>query len=251
MNRRTGFTLIELLVVIAIIAILAAILFPVFAKAREQARTISCVSNMKQIGTALAMYIQDYDGNYPVPDVMNLQAVSPPDTFAEGYAGHDFYRTGLKTIGDQLDPYIKSGGEGTTPRSIWRCPSDSGNVTGFSGQRWSSYHYRFYFSYCTLPASVTGLPPSWLGSVVSDPRITAPAQLYVFHEDTIFHSVGEFTPTGAWKPTARMNFLFLDSHVKTMPVDKPIIKASWTSIGYDYHWPSAWDSPCLGVPDLP
>lgn len=60
-----GFTLIELLVVIAIIAILAAILFPVFAQARESARTISCLSNQKQIGTAVIMYLQDYDEKYP------------------------------------------------------------------------------------------------------------------------------------------------------------------------------------------
>ena len=58
---RRGFTLIELLVVIAIIAILAAILFPVFAQARESARKTSCTSNMKQLGTAIMMYAQDYD----------------------------------------------------------------------------------------------------------------------------------------------------------------------------------------------
>src|SRR5437016_4173697 len=61
-----GFTLIELLVVIAIIAILAAILFPVFAQARESARTISCASNLKQMGYAFRMYSQDYDENFPV-----------------------------------------------------------------------------------------------------------------------------------------------------------------------------------------
>jgi len=64
-SSRRGFTLIELLVVIAIIAILAAILFPVFAQAREQARSISCLSNQKQIGTACMMYLQDYDEVYP------------------------------------------------------------------------------------------------------------------------------------------------------------------------------------------
>jgi len=62
---RAAFTLIELLVVIAIIAILAAILFPVFAQARESARQSTCLSNMRQIGTAAMMYVQDYDESYP------------------------------------------------------------------------------------------------------------------------------------------------------------------------------------------
>src|SRR5207249_1896997 len=65
-NKRRGFTLIELLVVIAIIAILAAILFPVFAQARNQARRTTCLSNMKQWGTAAMMYVQDYDEVYPM-----------------------------------------------------------------------------------------------------------------------------------------------------------------------------------------
>ncbi len=64
-RRSTAFTLIELLVVIAIIAILAGILFPVFARAREQARKATCLSNLKQIGIAVMMYTQDYDEGYP------------------------------------------------------------------------------------------------------------------------------------------------------------------------------------------
>jgi len=76
MPKRNGFTLIELLVVIAIIAILAAILFPVFARAREKARQSSCLSNTKQLGLALLSYVQDYDERFPGravdPGVYNL-----------------------------------------------------------------------------------------------------------------------------------------------------------------------------------
>ncbi|NPV46594.1 MAG: DUF1559 domain-containing protein [Armatimonadetes bacterium] len=97
MLHRRGFTLIELLVVIAIIAILAAILFPVFAKAREKARQTSCLSNSKQIMLAVAQYVQDYDETLP-PDIWGN-----PDGKNLGYM-------------DLLMPYIKN-------RQIWVCPS--------------------------------------------------------------------------------------------------------------------------------
>lgn len=84
MKRQIGFTLIELLVVIAIIAILAAILFPVFAKVREKARQISCVSNMKQLGLATLMYVQDNDETYPCGE---WQAAGAGGNIGEGWAG--------------------------------------------------------------------------------------------------------------------------------------------------------------------
>src|SRR5437763_9234011 len=76
LRRRMGFTLIELLVVIAIIAILAAILFPVYAQAREKARQTSCISNNKQYSLATLMYVQDYDETFPFEANMSGSCVA-------------------------------------------------------------------------------------------------------------------------------------------------------------------------------
>lgn len=104
-NRRlSAFTLIELLVVIAIIAILSAILFPVFAKVREKARETSCASNMKQLGIAIIQYTQDYDETFPLRNY-NQWASQPWDW--------------------TVQPYVKSLG-------VFMCPDDSaaGKITG-------------------------------------------------------------------------------------------------------------------------
>jgi prepilin-type N-terminal cleavage/methylation domain-containing protein len=109
MQGRKGFTLIELLVVIAIIAILAAILFPVFAQAREAARKTGCTNNLKQLGTAVAMYTQDYDEKYP-----GLQSAA----INRGWAGEIF-------------TYVKNAG-------VYKCPDDASTCTG-AGQVTVSY----------------------------------------------------------------------------------------------------------------
>src|ERR1041385_18987 len=103
MLRRTAFTLIELLVVIAIIAILAAILFPVFAQAREKARSISCMSNCKQIGTGLMLYVQDTDETYPINLYLSNEANGNPC---------------MMTSYQEINPQIKNG-------QIYVCPSDA------------------------------------------------------------------------------------------------------------------------------
>jgi prepilin-type N-terminal cleavage/methylation domain-containing protein len=129
--RRTGFTLIELLVVIAIIAILAAILFPVFAESRESARQITCINNMKQLGTAMRLYLTDYDETW-FPAFVSERIPTHPNPY-KTWLGFDttnagrigcFYgdttqpavrppRTGI------IDPYLKNEG-------IKRCPSMPG-----------------------------------------------------------------------------------------------------------------------------
>src|SRR5712692_10369099 len=97
MSRRPrirAFTLIELLVVIAIIAILAAILFPVFAQAREKARSITCTSNMKELSLAWLMYVQDYDETNPLTAAARTT---------------NGVRTGQQYWMEMIDPYVKGG----------------------------------------------------------------------------------------------------------------------------------------------
>jgi len=121
-KQKRGFTLIELLVVIAIIAILAAILFPVFSRAREQARKTACLSNMKQIGQAMMMYLQDWDETFPFFT----------SCFVPGGAG-----TATDMPQGKLHPYIKNA-------AVWDCPSEAivgrstnlkqiGNLAGWDG----------------------------------------------------------------------------------------------------------------------
>jgi len=125
-KRQSGFTLIELLVVIAIIAILAAILFPVFAKVREKARQTQCISNEKQIALAVLQYTQDYDEMYP-------QSVA-----SDGY--HQWY--------DMVQPYIKNGelyqGTAYGRGGVFHCP-DFPDIYG-QGQQYAAMDGLFVYN---------------------------------------------------------------------------------------------------------
>src|SRR5712671_1300821 len=96
-SNRRAFTLIELLVVIAIIAILAAILFPVFAQAREKARQTSCLSNTKQMGLGIMMYVQDYDETFP-----------PAYYYRDPNQTSSLDSTGIEQWSGFIQPYVKN-----------------------------------------------------------------------------------------------------------------------------------------------
>ena len=132
MRKLRGFTLIELLVVIAIIAILAAILFPVFAKARAKSWEASCLSNLKQIALGMLMYTQDYDGYYPINRYPAAMSSGPNHVYWQ-YA---------------IDPYIQANvSRPMTAGSlnIWKCPgaklqsASLGGVEAWYGGAYSHY----------------------------------------------------------------------------------------------------------------
>jgi prepilin-type N-terminal cleavage/methylation domain len=201
-----GFTLIELLVVIAIIAILAAILFPVFAQARAKARQTACLSNQKQIGTALMIYAQDFDETLPGNHNANAEALG----LELGFMDPGSVRNWAKS----LMPYVKN-------LAVWECPqAEPRNLTASP-----QYNYSF-----TSGAGNTNL---YLNGIVADRALAVipnPADIIFVHETSVLTrtcqvrprvtAIGATTYTEANTPTydyihnAGANLLFCDGHAK-------------------------------------
>ena len=218
-SRKSGFTLIELLVVIAIIAILAAILFPAFARARENARRASCQSNLKQIGLAYIQYTQDYDERLPYGYYLGTNG--------------EFF-TNIISAADVVMPYIKS-------RQVWRCPSNtrvntpasSGPPTQSSGSGWMAYPPAHDYG-TSAPAGYSGkaafaevysstVPPTAL------PQFTNTAETFLTGDSNSEKAGGIYvygygicpvdvanTPTPSTVHLEGGNWLFADGHVKWM-----------------------------------
>jgi len=201
---RKGFTLIELLVVIAIISILAAILFPVFARARENARRASCMSNLKQVGLGVMMYTQDYDEHYP----------------SVNWSGTGSYRFPNGNISSanpwylKIYPYVKS-------IQVFNCPSaDSALI-------WNgSYGSSGKFTYGANQDFLTGLSGDGsAGQIIA--AVDKPSQTVMildsnFQSFTPWYPMTSSNPYYPWDATRAMldrhldgaNFLFADGHVK-------------------------------------
>lgn len=175
--RRKGFTLIELLVVIAIIAILAAILFPVFARAREKARQTSCLSNVKQITLGMTMYNSDYDGKYPG---FYMAYTSDWGTRYFGYY-------------DTLEPYTKN-------QQIFVCPSHDytrgasyraglPNAEGFYGHEFRASYGVVNGDYMSIVDQTPwkySLSEDWDSTGLSNAGIDEPANTVLFTEVTYY-----------------------------------------------------------------
>ena len=210
-KKPTGFTIIELLTVISLISLLAALLFPVFAQAREKARQTACLSNLQQLGTAIALYAQDYDDHYPT-------ACDTPDgmTFLQTPADEDIPALkNLRPLKEVLTPYTKNG-------EIWHCPSDTGAPFlpmhdrfgqelqvaaphSVFGQFGVSYFYRYYvgLSGVNYPA----------GCIVGSPGHET--DLGVSHSGILTDASPQWHSQGGDLLTEKSkNLLFADGHVK-------------------------------------
>jgi prepilin-type N-terminal cleavage/methylation domain-containing protein/prepilin-type processing-associated H-X9-DG protein len=191
---RKGFTLIELLVVIAIIAILAAILFPVFAKAREKARQSSCLSNSKQLALAMLQYAQDYDERWVL-------------WFHYG-GGATLY-----PFSQLLLPYMKS-------EQIWVCPSRASGATAATTVYGTGQHYGLACSLCR--AGRGSAPVMCDQTFASMGAFQSPATSVMFAECTSWRSGPSGTGAGyeIFPHNEGRNLALIDGHCKWYMVNQ-------------------------------
>jgi prepilin-type N-terminal cleavage/methylation domain-containing protein/prepilin-type processing-associated H-X9-DG protein len=200
---RKAFTLIELLVVIAIISILAAILFPVFARARESARRASCTSNLRQHGQSLTMYLQDYDETFPTANFNDMFYNFPLQDHKDG-SGKPI------TLQSVTQPYVKNQG-------VYYCPTlrgQSGRVQVYP----TDYNFLCVHGWSKTPGfagfdndlqGVCSHPLAAIGRVAEKPMVIC---------DALGEHVGETTNNVYTKGrVGGQNICYVDGHVKLTP----------------------------------
>lgn len=226
----SGFTLIELLVVIAIIAILAAILFPVFARARENARRTSCLNNLKQIGLGFLQYSQDYDETLPLQGVSFVPSASCPGTVNNGAKFSATWRS-------LIYPYVKSA-------QLFSCPSNPRNKIATGGDFDPVIPVSYAINMNFISAAIGNGTDCFLrGSVSRLSRYQTPSQLIAVGETYEGNSeiVLGRTQAQVESKTQGMfalhlqttNFVFGDGHAKAM---QPVQTVAVGSSPYDNMW---------------
>jgi prepilin-type N-terminal cleavage/methylation domain-containing protein/prepilin-type processing-associated H-X9-DG protein len=232
-SHTRGFTLIELLVVIAIIAILAAILFPVFAQAREKARQSSCMSNLKQLSLGILQYTPDYDDLFPAGSLQFNGG------WSEGFSGWQTpcaanqANTDCMVWGNSVQPYMKN-------RQVFECPSSIDRHKPYGDSPYaSSYTYNGDLQFSTDTAVVQpsttvllwsgGMKSAWAGRSLASPVLDCGtgSQPCVYQPGT--GSGNGFTDHiivyGGWPNYKKWihgngdNFAFVDGHVKWSPLN--------------------------------
>jgi len=244
--RRNGFTLIELLVVIAIIAILAAILFPVFARAREKARQASCQSNLKQICLAALMYVEDYDGTWIgggcAVNKTGMATDWPGTVGSLNRFGPDRHWPLL------VNPYVKNA-------QLFNCPSSSNSLN-------LPTYYNYAYNFSGL-CSRTGVPGTYIGVYQGWPvsKIKAPSETFAFldarygHNNYGFSYPAGYAPAGwavflgtaaddndnrADRHNGMANVAFCDGHVKSLPRDALMQNVGPASNSWTVPWNTKW-----------
>ena len=233
---RPGFTLIELLVVIAIIAILAAILFPVFAQARAAARKAACMSNEKQISLGILMYIQDYDERCPRAVNNNSASAKLAISITPAAVGDNAFLSADSSIDRPvgfLYPYIKND-------AVWRCPQDGTsydpkilNSNGsFGVANATSYHLSLYLT----GSQVDGVNETTSGDGLANAAVPRVAETILARDGDASDGTNIENPspaigggltgeqfytrhsdhTQAIRHSGKGNYIMLDGHVKTL-----------------------------------